>query len=105
MSVKSVPDDTPVIAPCLTVVDAASAIDFYCGAFGAKVALSLKMPDGRIGHAELKIGSGTFMLADAFPEMGFDGPKDGSPNPVSIHLYVEDVDAFFCEGHSRRCGC
>lgn len=92
---KPVPDDFPGIVPYLTISDAAKALDFYRDAFGATEVMRLAMPDGRIGHAQMKIGDGMFMLADAFPEMGVEGPREGVVSPVSIHLYVPDVDAFF----------
>ena len=50
---------------------------------------------GRIGHAELKLGRGTIMLSDEYPEMGYFGPKTTERPPVSIHVYVEDVDAVY----------
>lgn len=92
---KPVPDDFPAIVPYLTIADAAKALDFYRDAFGAVEVMRLAMPDGRIGHAQMKIGEGIFMLADAFPEMGMEGPRAGLTSAVTIHLYVPDVDAFF----------
>ena len=55
----------------------------------------LLMPDGRVGHAEIILGDSVVMLADEFPEYGGKAPEALGGSPVSIHLYVEDVDAFF----------
>ena len=88
--VKSIPDGYPTVTPYLTVNGAAAAIEFYRRAFGATEIMRLEH-QGRIGHAEIKIGDSPIMLADEFPEMGARGPHDGSP--VSMLLYVEDVDA------------
>lgn len=92
--VKSIPDEFPGATPYLSVKGAAGAIDFYKQAFGATEIMRLPMPDGRVGHADLKVGAATIMLADEFPEMGFRGPQSLGGTPVAIHLYVEDVDAF-----------
>ena len=80
--------------PYLSVSNAAEMIEFYKKVFGAVETMRLKQPDGRIGHAELKVGGSTVMLADEFPEMGLLSPKSlgGTRSPVSIHLYVENVD-------------
>ena len=77
----------------LTVDGAASAIDFYQRAFGAREKFRLTEPGGRIGHAELEFGGTTIMLADAFPEYGLRGPEALGGTPVSIHLHVDDADA------------
>ena len=94
MPVKPIPDDMPVISPYLTVSDADAAIAFYAKAFSAEELVRLKMPGGKIGHSQLRIGSGLFMVADAFPEMGFEAPGKDAPPPVTMHMYVADVDAF-----------
>jgi PhnB protein len=73
--------------------DAAGAIDFYKRIFGATELFRLAGPDGRVGHAELKIGDSCVMLADEFPEMGALGPRTIGGSPVRILVYVEDVDA------------
>jgi PhnB protein len=67
-------------------------LDFYKNAFGATELFRMPLPDGRIGHAEIKIGDSPIMLADEAPEMQFKGPKAYGGTPVSIMLYVEDVD-------------
>jgi PhnB protein len=91
--VKAIPDDFPGATPYLSINGAAGAIDFYKRAFGATEIMRLAMPDGRLGHADIKIGHATIMLADEFPEMGFRGPRSLGGTPVAIHIYVEDVDA------------
>ena len=81
------------LQPYLSVADAAAAIDFYVAVFGAVEVMRLTQPDGRIGHAELRIGSSGIMLADEFPDMGFVGPLVRGGTSVSLHLSVPDVDA------------
>lgn len=97
MAVKPIPEGQSPLAPYLCVKDASNAIEFYKKAFGATESMRMKQPDGRIGHAEIKIGGATMMLADEFPEMGILSPKSigGERPPVGIHLYVEDVDAVY----------
>lgn len=94
MAVKPIPDDYPVITPYLCVDGAAQAIEFYEKAFGAKQRLHIAAPGGKVGHAELTIGKALIMLADEYPEMQFRSPASLGGSPVTIHLYVEDVDAF-----------
>ena len=93
-SVQPIPDGYSRVSPYLCLAGGAKAIDFYAEVFGASERLRLEGPDGRIGHAELQIGDSVVMLADEWPEMGFEGPNDGSSG-VMISVYVEDVDAAF----------
>lgn len=95
MSAKPIPDGYHTATPYLVLQNAASAIEFYKKAFGATELMRLASPGGKIGHAEIKIGDSPIMLADEFPEMGYRGPKALGGSPVSIMLYVEDVDAIF----------
>ena len=95
MSVKPIPDDYPVLSPYLCVDDAAAAIDFYVAVFGAVERLRIPGPGGKIGHAELQLGSSLIMLADEFPEIDALGPKTIGGSPVTLSVYVEDVDATF----------
>ena len=92
-----VPTGASPFAPYLSVINAAEMIDFYARAFGAIESYRLMMPDRRIGHAEIRIGAATIMLADEFPEMGLLSPKSQkiARSPVGLHLYVEDVDAVY----------
>jgi PhnB protein len=77
----------------LSVRGAADAISFYERAFGATEIFRLEEPSGRIGHAEVKIGPATVMLADEFPEFGFLGPQSLGGTCMCMHLHVENVDA------------
>ena len=80
------------LTPYLIVKDAAKAIEFYRTAFDAKELFRLTEPQGRIGHAELQIGDSPLMLADEYPDFGALSPPSIGGSPVSIHLYVDDVD-------------
>ena len=93
--VKAIPDGYHAATPYLIIQGAASAIEFYKKAFGATELMRLAQPDGRIGHAEIKIGDSPIMLADEYPEMGYRSPQSLGGSPVSILLYVENVDALF----------
>jgi PhnB protein len=93
MPVKPIPDGYHTATPYLTVNDAAAAIEFYKRAFGASELLRMEVPGGKVGHAEIKIGDSPIMLADEHPDMGCRGPQALGGTPVSILLYVEDVDA------------
>ena len=92
---KPIPKGFHTITPHLIVRDAAKAIDFYQRAFGAEASGVHRTPDGKIMHAELKIGDSYLMLNDEFPEMKICSPATLGGSPVTIHLYVEDVDALF----------
>ncbi|HEU5196759.1 MAG TPA: VOC family protein [Methylomirabilota bacterium] len=94
MNVKPVPDGHRSVTPYLAIKNATKALEFYARAFGAIERYRLTMPDGRIGHAEITLGDSVIMLADEFPEYGGTAPHTLGGSPVSIHLYVEDVDAF-----------
>jgi len=96
--VKPIPDDYPRVIPYLTVDGAAAAIDFYTNVFDAKERMRMPAPDGKIGHAELEIGDSIVMLADAFPDMGSPTPKALGGTPVTVMIYVEDVDSTFARG-------
>jgi uncharacterized glyoxalase superfamily protein PhnB len=81
--------------PHLICAGAADAIRFYQAAFGAVELGRLPGPDGRLMHAMLRIGGGHLMLFDEMPEYGALGPKALGGTPVTVHLFVEDVDAVF----------
>jgi PhnB protein len=91
--VKFIPDGYHVVTPYLIVQGAAGAIDFYKQVLGATELFRLAGPDGRLGHAELKIGDSHVMLADEFPEMGAVSPRTIGGSPVRLLVYVDDVDA------------
>ncbi len=95
MAVKPIPDGYATVTPYLYVRDAARAIDFYTKAFAAIELYRLASPDGRIGHAEILIGTSRIMLADEFPEMNVKGPQSLEGTSVGFLIYVEDVDARF----------
>jgi PhnB protein len=91
--VKPIPDGYHAITPYLVISGAAAAIDFYKRAFGATEVLRMPDPSGqKIGHAELKIGDASFMLADEYPDMGHRSPASLGGTPVSLLVYVENVD-------------
>ena len=92
--VKPIPDHYPRVTPYLVVDGAAEAIDFYCKVLGATQRGDvMQAPDGKVGHAELELGGSLIMLADEYPDVGAVGPKTVGGSPVTIHVYVEDVDA------------
>jgi PhnB protein len=91
--VKPIPEGYRSITPYLILDGAAKAIDFYKKAFGATEIMRMESPDGsKIGHAELKIGDSIVMMADEHPQMGYRSPKALGGTPVSLMVYVEDVD-------------
>lgn len=91
--VKPIPDGYHTVTPYLVMKDAASAIAFYEKAFGAKKLMVIPSPHGRIGHAEIKIGDSPIMMADESPEMHQHSPQSLGGSPVSLLIYIEDVDA------------
>jgi PhnB protein len=95
MTVKMIPDGYHSVTPYLIITGAAEAIDYYKKAFGATELMRMPAPGGKIGHAEIMIGDSPIMLADEFPEMGHKSPRTLGGSPVSIMIYVEDVDAVF----------
>jgi PhnB protein len=95
--VKPIPEGYHTATPYLIVKDAARAIEFYKKAFGATELMRMPGPGGKIGHAEIKIGDSPIMLADEVPGMGFRSPESLGGSPISILLYVEDVDVVFSE--------
>jgi len=98
MAIKPIPEGYHSITPYLIIKGAAGAIDYYKKVFGAKERMRMDGPGGTIGHAELEIGDSVIMLADESLEMGHRSPKTLGGSPVSIALYVENVDAVFKRG-------
>jgi len=92
-STQSHPQSYDGLAPYLCAADAARAIAFYKEAFGATEVMRLADPGGKIGHAEIRIGNALLMLADEHPESGHRSPHTLGGSPVTLHLYVQDVDA------------
>jgi PhnB protein len=93
--VNPIPSNYPRVTPYLSVDGAAKAIDFYSKVLGATERGRMPGPDGKIGHAELEIGGSMIMLSDAFPDMGAPTPASLGGSPVTVMVYVEDVDAVF----------
>jgi len=92
---RPIPEGYEGVKPYLIIAVAAKAIDFYAKAFGATELLRMAAPGGAIGHAEIRIGRGIVMLADEYPDMGYRGPRSLGGTPVSLLVYVEDVDTVF----------
>jgi PhnB protein len=93
--VNPIPEGYPRLTPYLIVDGASDAIDFYTSVLGATERMRMDAPGGRIGHAELEIGDSVVMLADENPEMNARGPRVFGGSPVSLMVYVEDVDGVF----------
>jgi PhnB protein len=92
---KPVPDGMRTVTPHLVCAGAAEAIEFYKKAFGAIELIRLPTPEGKLLHAAIRIGDSVVMLTDEFPDFGALGPKARQGTSVTIHLYVEDADAWF----------
>jgi PhnB protein len=95
MAVQAIPEGYHTVTPYLIVKGAAKAIEYYQKAFGAVECYRMESGGGKLGHAEIQIGDSIIMLADEHPEMGYRGPESLGGTPVSILLYVPDVDARF----------
>jgi PhnB protein len=94
-AVNKIPKGYHTITPSLTVRNAAEAIAFYKEALGAEERVRMSSPDGKISHAELKIGDSIIFLADEIPAMGNKSPQTLGGSSGSLFLYVEDVDQFY----------
>lgn len=90
-----VPPGYHTVTPYLIVAGGREAIEFYKKAFGAMEVFRMEKPDGKIGHAEIRVGDSPVMLADGCEEMGAKDPWMLKGSPVMMHLYVEEVDRFF----------
>lgn len=98
MSVSPIPRGFHTVTPYLVVKNASDAIEFYCKAFDAvELHRSVCPSSGRIMNAKIGIGDSIIMLNDEFPEYDCRGPAADAPPAVTIHLYVEDVDALFAQ--------
>ena len=95
MTVKPIPEGYHSVTPYLIVRGGNEAIEFYKRSFGAVELFRFPSPDGKIGHAEIKIGDSPIMLADEYPDLGYKGPLTIGGSAVSLMIYVEDVDAVF----------
>jgi PhnB protein len=94
MTVKPIPDGYHAVTPYLIVKGAADALDFYQKAFGAEERMRMENK-GMIMHAEVKIGDSVVMVADEVPDMGYLAPQTAGGTPVSLMIYVKDVDKVF----------
>ena len=95
-NIKKIPDGYHSITPSLVVKDGKKAIDYYKKVFEAKDKGTMMTPDGKsVAHAELEIGDSKIMLSDEFPEMKCLSPTSIGGSPISLYLYVEDVDKTF----------
>jgi len=94
-SVKPIPEGIHTLSPHIVCTGAAKAIDFYKAAFNAVETGRMPGPDGRLMHAAVKIGDSTLMLVDEMLEHGAKSPKSLGGSAVTLHLYVDDVDAAF----------
>jgi len=97
MAVRPIPDDYPRVMAYLAIAGASAAIDFYTEILDAKERMRMPGPGDTIGHAELQIGDSVVMLSDESPEMNHRSPKAIGGSPVSLMVYVEDVDATFAK--------
>ncbi len=94
MAVKAIPDGYHSVTPYLVCKNAAKAIEYYTKAFGAQETVRMPGPEGRIMHAEVKIGDAMVMLSDENPDRGAVAPS-GKGRSQSLMLYTENVDAVF----------
>jgi len=95
MTAKAIPEGYHTLTPYMTVRNADKAIEFYKQAFGAVEKGAMRGPDGKVMHAELRIGDSLFMLADEFPQFGSLSPQSTGGAGMGLHIYVEDVDSAF----------
>ena len=95
--VEAVPQDMHTVTPHLVCDGAAAAIEFYKKAFNAVETARMEMPDGKIIHAMVRIGDSNVMLVDEFPDYGSVGPNKLNGTPVTLHVYVPDVDKSFAQ--------
>ncbi len=102
-AVKAIPDGYHTITPYLSVRGAAKAIEFYRKALGAEELFRMPGPGDSVMHAELKIGDSIVMLSDESPEMGTTSPQSLGGSPVTLHLYVTDVDASCARALAAGC--
>ena len=93
--VEPVPRDMHTVTPHLVCDGVADAIEFYKKAFNAVETARMQTPDGKIMHASVRIGDSHVMLVDEFPDYGSVGPKKLNGSPVTLHVYVPNVDQVF----------
>ena len=93
--VKTVPKGFRTATPAITIDGCAKAIEYYKKAFNAKEIMRMPMPDGKVAHAELKIGNSIIMMSDEFPQMGARSPKSIGGSGSRVMLYVRNCDRVF----------
>jgi len=93
--IEPVPRDMHTVTPHLVCDGAAAAIEFYKKAFNAVETARMQTPDGKIMHASVRIGDSNVMVVDEFPDYGSVGPKKLNGSPVTLHVYVPNVDQVF----------
>ncbi len=94
---QAVPPGYRSVTPYMSLRDAVGAIEFYRRAFGAELVMKLDMPDGKIAHAELRIGDSIIMLSEESEEWGNKSPQTLGGSPMFLMIYVPDVDAAFAK--------
>jgi uncharacterized glyoxalase superfamily protein PhnB len=99
---NSIPEGFHAVTPHVVIRDAAKAIDFYKRAFGAEEICRMPGPEGKIMHAEIRIGDSVLMIGEEFPGMCL-GPQTLGGTPVTLHLYVKDADAAFNKAVAAGC--
>jgi len=97
MAVNPIPEGYPRVSPYLGIAGASAAIEFYTDVLGATERMRMAGPNDTIGHAELQFGDSIVMLSDEAPEFGNVSPKTVGGTPVSLSIYVEDVDDTFAK--------
>jgi PhnB protein len=97
MAAKSIPEGYHSVTPYLIVHGGKRALEYYKRAFGAKERFRMDGPGETIGHAEIQIGDSIVMLADENPAGNAKAPQVGTPPPVQLMIYVDDVDATFAQ--------
>ena len=100
----SKPEGFHTVTPYLKIRDAGTAIEFYKKAFGATELMRHADPDGKVRHGEFKIGDSPLMISDEFPEHSYmPSVQKAGGSPVSLFLYVDDVDAFATQAQAAGC--
>ena len=98
---KPIPDGYTTVTPSLVHTDSVKAIEFYKKAFGAQELMRMPGPDGKIMHAEIKIGNAHVMMNDEI--MGSKSAQTLGGSPVTFYLYVDDADAAFRKAIAAGC--
>jgi len=91
--VNPIPEGFNSVTPHIVVKGAKAAMDFYKKAFGAEEVMCIPAPDGSVMHAEIQLGNSRVMIAEENPQMGCQSPKSLGGSPITVHLYVNDVDS------------